>query len=116
MSIVLVPRSRRRLRRSSPTRLAPKDLDSTLCEDASEQGGQGVHEVDDSGVVRVGYTIRPRQSALINNLLVAIRRTTGNAPTASDIVRLAIDQVEKLPFETVVDLLAKQEKHKRVRR
>jgi len=116
MSIVFVPRSRRRLRGSSKTRLAPNDPESKICNDTTALSDQSAQEIDGTGVVRVGYTVRPRHSTIISNLLVAVRRKTGDATTASDIIRLAIDQVGRLSIESIVDLLAKQEKQKRTRR
>lgn len=116
MSIVLVSRARRKLRKPPVSKSDPKDLDSE-----SRQETLGSDDLDgrldeDRGVVRVSYTIRPRHAELISNILVAIRKATGSACNASDVVRLALDELAKLPTERTIEILAQMESVKRGRR
>ena len=115
MSLILISRPRRRLRKL-PTRPTPIEVDLVGGEGASFTNAKGASKDSDSGVVRVGYTVRPRHVEQIDSTLVAVRRTTGNECTASDIIRLALDELAKTPIATVIELLTKHGKPNRGRR
>ncbi len=115
MSILLVQRRRRRLRKPSPSGVESRSNDSAAAESPLASIPKESRPRDDVGVVRVNYTVRPRHAELIESILVTVRRSTGSACNASDVARLAFDELEKLPMERIVDLLSNQEKQKRKR-
>lgn len=67
-------------------------------------------------VVRVGYSIRSSHADLLNSILVAVRRTTGDACTASHLIRLAIEEFAKQPLEQVLLLLDKSSQNEKMGR
>lgn len=116
MSIVLVQRKRRKLRKSLAGNSGPKSPKSKGAQEIIEPCYLDVRENDELGVVRVGYTIRPRHADLISNILATVRRATGGDCSASDVVRFALDEVSKLPAARIIEMLSQQESVKRGRR
>lgn len=68
------------------------------------------------GVVRVSHSVLPIQADMLNDLLIGLRRMNGSKCTASDIIRIALDQLLQRPLPEVADLLNKSDRPKPGRR
>jgi len=57
--------------------------------------------------VRVGYAIHRAHADILDKMLVAIRRSTGDACSASELIRVAIEQLARQPLDEVMTLVEK---------
>ena len=115
MPFVFLPRHRVRLRKQRPT-----SQDSAISPGGSVAppipsvgDTESVVEIEKTkGVVRVSHSVLPIHADMLNDLLIGLRRMNGSNCTASDIIRIALDQLLQRPLPEVADLLNKSDRPK----